>query len=89
MHRPYDHFISIALPRVRDFRGIPRDAFDGRGNYSVGLNEQIAFPEIDLDKSAIRGLSITFVTSAKTDKEGLALLDKFSFPFRKKGQAVQ
>jgi large subunit ribosomal protein L5 len=77
-----DRLLSVALPRVRDFRGIPKNAFDGRGNYSLGLAEQIIFPEIDLDKSAIRGLGITFVTTASTDEEGKALLEYFGFPFR-------
>ena len=82
MYEFMDRFINIALPRVRDFRGISRTAFDGRGNYSVGVAEQIIFPEIDLDKTQIRGLSITCVTSANNDQEGEALLDFFGFPFR-------
>ena len=83
MYEFVDRLISIALPRVRDFRGISRKSFDGRGNYSVGVAEQIIFPEIDLEKTSIRGLSITFVTSAKSDDEGRALLEKMGFPFRK------
>ena len=85
MYEFLDRLITIALPRVRDFRGIPRNSFDGRGNYSLGLAEQIIFPEIDIEKSTIRGMSVTFVTSARTDKEGEALLEAFGFPFRKKG----
>ena len=80
-----DRLITVALPRVRDFRGVPRNAFDGRGNYSLGLAEQIIFPEIDIEKSTVRGMNVTFVTSAKSDKEGEALLEAFGFPFRKKG----
>lgn len=80
-----DRLINVALPRVRDFRGIQRNAFDGRGNYSLGLPEQIIFPEIDIEKSTVRGMNVTFVTSAQTDKEGEALLEAFGFPFRKKG----
>ena len=83
MYEFMDRFISIALPRVRDFRGIPRNSFDGRGNYSVGIVEQIIFPEIDLDKSVLRGLNVTIVTSAKTNREGEALLEKLGCPFRK------
>lgn len=82
-----DRFITIALPRVRDFRGIGRNQFDGRGNYSVGITEQIIFPEIDIEKSTLRGLSVTFVTTAKTDKEAEFLLECFGFPFRKKSEA--
>lgn len=77
-----DRLVSIALPRVRDFRGISRKAFDGRGNYSLGLPEQIIFPEIDIDKSTIRGMGITFVTSAKTNEHSEALLEQLGFPFR-------
>jgi len=80
-----DRFINIAAPRIRDFRGFPDKGFDGRGNYSVGIKEQIIFPEIDVDKvGRISGLDITFVTSAKTDEEAYALLQEFGFPFRKK-----
>ncbi len=84
MYEFYDRLVNIALPRVRDFRGVPNSSFDGRGNYSLGLNEQIIFPEIDIEKTTVRGLSIVFVTSAKTDKEGEALLDYMGMPFRKK-----
>jgi large subunit ribosomal protein L5 len=76
--------IGIALPRVRDFRGISKDAFDGRGNYTVGVKEQIIFPEVNLDKvKKIRGMDIVIVTTAKTDQEGRALLEAFGMPFKK------
>lgn len=87
MYEFVDRLVSVALPRVRDFRGIPRNAFDGRGNYSLGLNEQIIFPEIDIEKSTVRGLSITFVTTANTNKEGEALLEYLGMPFRKRTEA--
>ncbi len=78
-----DRLISVALPRVRDFRGISDKSFDGRGNYSMGVTEQIIFPEIDLDKvNKISGLDITFVTSAKTDNEALVLLRELGLPFK-------
>lgn len=78
-----DRLITVALPRVRDFRGINDKSFDGRGNYSMGITEQIIFPEIDLDKvSNITGMDITFVTTAKTDAEALALLKALGLPFR-------
>ena len=82
MYEFLDRFTTIALPRVRDFRGISRKSFDGRGNYSVGVSEQIIFPEIDLEKTQIRGLSVNVVTTAKTDSEALALLEQIGFPFR-------
>ncbi len=76
--------MSIALPRIRDFRGLKAGGFDGQGNYNFGITEQIIFPEIDYDKvDQIRGMNITITTTAKTDEEGRALLDAFSFPFRK------
>jgi large subunit ribosomal protein L5 len=79
-----ERLISIALPRVRDFRGVSAKSFDGRGNYSMGVREQIIFPEIDFDKvDRVRGLDITITTSAGTDEEGRALLAAFNFPFRK------
>lgn len=82
-----DRFISLATPRVRDFRGLPDRGFDGRGNYTVGLKEQIIFPEIDLDKvEKIRGMDITFVTSAKSDKEAYELLKQLGLPFRKRDE---
>jgi large subunit ribosomal protein L5 len=78
-----DRFVTVALPRVRDFRGISGRAFDGRGNYNIGVKEQIIFPEIDYDKiDAIRGLNISITTSAKTDEEAKALLVAFRFPFK-------
>ena len=83
MYEFLDRLINIAIPRIRDFRGMSAKAFDGRGNYSMGVREQIIFPEIDYDKiDAIRGLDITITTTAKTDEEGRALLEAFSFPFR-------
>ena len=85
-HRMYeflDRLVTIALPRVRDFRGVPGRAFDGRGNYSIGIKEQIIFPEIEYDKvDALRGLNICITTTAKTDAEAKALLAAFRFPFR-------
>jgi large subunit ribosomal protein L5 len=84
MYEFLDRLVTVALPRVRDFRGIPANSFDGNGNYSLGITEQIIFPEIDLEKTQLRGLSITFVTSAKTNEEGKALLEEFGFPFKKK-----
>ena len=79
-----DRLVNIVLPRVRDFRGIPRDAFDGRGNYTLGLREQLIFPEIEYDKiDKIRGMEITIVTSAKNDEQAAALLEMLGMPFRK------
>jgi len=84
MYEFLDRFINIAVPRIRDFRGFSAKAFDGRGNYTVGVKEQIIFPEIDYDKvDRVRGLGITLVTNARNDVEARALLDKFNFPFRK------
>ncbi len=78
-----ERLIVIAIPRIRDFRGLSAKSFDGRGNYSMGVREQIIFPEIDYDKvDAVRGLDITITTTAKTDAEGRALLEAFDFPFR-------
>lgn len=83
MYEFLDRLISVALPRVRDFRGVNDKSFDGRGNYSMGVQEQIIFPEIDLDKvNNITGMDITFVTSAKTDAEALALLKATGIPFK-------
>jgi large subunit ribosomal protein L5 len=83
MYEFLDRLISVAIPRIRDFRGLPSRSFDGRGNYSLGIKEQIIFPEIDFDKvDAIRGMDITIATSAKTDAEARALLVAFSFPLR-------
>ncbi|MBJ7262506.1 MAG: 50S ribosomal protein L5 [Burkholderiaceae bacterium] len=83
MYEFLDRLVTVALPRVRDFRGISGRAFDGRGNYNVGVKEQIIFPEIEYDKiDALRGLNISITTTAKTDDEAKALLKAFSFPFR-------
>lgn len=83
MYEFLDRFITIALPRVRDFRGISGKAFDGRGNYNIGVKEQIIFPEIEYDKvDALRGLNISITTTAKSDEEAKALLTGFRFPFR-------
>ncbi|BAZ95066.1 50S ribosomal protein L5 [Thiohalobacter thiocyanaticus] len=83
MYEFLDRLINIAIPRVRDFRGVSGKSFDGRGNYSMGVKEQIIFPEIDYDKvDALRGMDITITTTAKTDEEAKALLSAFSFPFR-------
>jgi len=80
----FDRLMTLAIPRIRDFRGLPTKSFDGRGNYTFGVTEQLIFPEIDYDRvDSIRGMDITIVTTAKTDAEGRALLDAFSFPFRK------
>ncbi len=80
----YDRLLSTALPRIRDFRGVSATSFDGRGNYSLGVTEQLIFPEIDYDKvDKIRGMDITFVTSAKTDEECHALRGAFGFPFKR------
>ena len=87
MYEFLDRLISIALPRVRDFRGIPSKAFDGRGNYTLGLKDQLIFPEIDYGKvDKARGMNITVVTSAKSDNEAFELLKALGMPFIKKGQ---
>ena len=83
MYEFFDRLVSISLPRVRDFRGVSGRAFDGRGNYNMGVKEQIIFPEIDFDQiDAIRGMDISIATTAKTDEEAKALLEAFGFPFR-------
>ncbi len=83
MYEFLDRLVSVAIPRIRDFRGISDKGFDGRGNYTFGVPEQIIFPEIDIDKVAnINGMDVTFVTTAKTDKECLALLKEFGLPFK-------
>jgi large subunit ribosomal protein L5 len=83
MYEFLDRFVTIALPRVRDFRGISGKSFDGRGNYNIGVKEQIIFPEIEYDKvDAVRGLNISVTTTAKTDEEAKALLSAFRFPFK-------
>jgi len=80
----FDRLITVAIPRIRDFRGLRRKAFDGRGNYALGITEQIVFPEIDYDKvSRLHGFNVAFVTTAKTDEEGRALLDLLGMPFAK------
>jgi large subunit ribosomal protein L5 len=85
MYEFLDRLISIALPRVRDFNGVPRNSFDGRGNYSMGVKEQIIFPEVKFDKVVtVLGMDITFVTSAKNDADALALLEFLGIPFKKK-----
>ena len=85
----FDRLVSAAIPRIRDFRGLSPKGFDGRGNYSFGVDEQLIFPEIDYDKvQKVRGMDITFVTSAETDEQGKALLDAFGFPFRKQQAGV-
>jgi large subunit ribosomal protein L5 len=83
MYEFLDRLVNISIPRVRDFRGLSKKSFDGRGNYSMGVKEQIVFPEIDYDKiDALRGMDITITTTAKTDEEGRALLEAFRFPFK-------
>lgn len=82
----FDRLVNVALPRVRDFRGVSPNSFDGRGNYTLGLREQLVFPEIEYDKiDKLRGLEITIVTTARTDEEGRQLLDMLGMPFRKEG----
>jgi large subunit ribosomal protein L5 len=84
MYEFLERLVAVALPRVRDFRGISPKGFDGMGNYNLGITEQIIFPEIDIEKvNKILGMDITFVTSAKTNEEGLALLKEFGMPFKK------
>jgi len=85
MYEFLDRLVNISIPRIRDFRGLNRKSFDGHGNYSFGITEQIMFPEIDFDKiDTIRGMDITITTSARNDVEGLALLQAFNFPFKDK-----
>ena len=87
MYEFLDRLISLAIPRIRDFRGLPPKSFDGNGNYTFGVTEQLMFPEIDYDKvDTTRGMDITIVTTAKSNEEGKALLDAFNFPFRREGQ---
>lgn len=84
MYEFLDKLVSVVLPRIRDFQGVPRDAFDGQGNYTLGMKEQIVFPEIEYDKvDKIRGLEVTIVTSAKTDEDGRRLLEAIGMPFKK------
>jgi large subunit ribosomal protein L5 len=83
MYEFYDRLVNLALPRLRDFRGLSRRSFDGRGNYTLGLREQILFPEIDYDKvDKLRGLEVSIVTSAQDDAQGYALLKRLGMPFR-------
>jgi large subunit ribosomal protein L5 len=83
----YDRLVSLAIPRIRDFRGMPPKQFDGHGNYTFGLTEQLVFPEIDYDRiDSVRGMNITIVTTAETDEHGRALLNALGFPFRRDGQ---
>jgi large subunit ribosomal protein L5 len=83
MYEFLDRLVSIAIPRIRDFRGISGKAFDGRGNYNMGIKEQIIFPEVEYDKiDALRGMNISITTTAKTDEEARALLAAFKFPFK-------
>ena len=87
MYEFLDRLVSLAIPRIRDFRGLPTKAFDGRGNYTFGVTEQLIFPEIEYDKIDVtRGMDITIVTSANTNAHAKALLDAFGFPFRREGQ---
>lgn len=80
----FDRLVGAAIPRIRDFRGMPATSFDGRGNYSMGVTEQLIFPEVDYDQvDRVRGMDVTFVTSANTDEEAKALLDAFGFPFQR------
>jgi large subunit ribosomal protein L5 len=84
MYEFLDRLLSVAIPRIRDFRGLSRNSFDGLGNYTMGVREQLIFPEIEYDTiTSVRGMNITFVISAKSDDEALVLLEKFGFPFRK------
>ena len=84
MYEFLDRLLNVAIPRVRDFRGLSRKSFDGLGNYTMGVREQLIFPEIEYDTiTSVRGMNITFVISAKSDDEALVLLEKFGFPFRK------
>jgi large subunit ribosomal protein L5 len=84
MYEFLDRLVTVALPRVRDFQGVKANGFDGRGNYNLGVTEQIIFPEIDIDKvNKISGMDISFITSAKTDKEAKSLLSELGLPFKK------
>ena len=90
MYEFLDRLLAVAIPRIRDFRGVSDRSFDGRGNYTLGVKEQIVFPEIDYDKiEKIRGMDITFVTTAKTDEEAFELLKEFGMPFRKRVVAAE
>lgn len=90
MYEFLDRLVNIAIPRIRDFRGLNHKSFDGRGNYSFGIQEQIVFPEIDYDKiDKLRGMDITITTTAKTDKEAMALLEAFNFPFKNRQRNIE
>jgi large subunit ribosomal protein L5 len=90
MYEFLDRLVHVAIPRIRDFRGVPTRSFDGRGNYTLGVKEQIIFPEIDYDKvERIHGLDITFVTTARSDDEAFALLREFGMPFRRQTRAAE
>ncbi|MBI4929523.1 MAG: 50S ribosomal protein L5 [Bacteroidetes bacterium] len=90
MYEFLDRFISTALPRIRDFKGISKNGFDGRGNYTLGITEQIIFPEIDIDKvNKVRGMDITFVTSARNNSEAMSLLREFGVPFKKEEDEIK
>jgi large subunit ribosomal protein L5 len=85
----FDRLITLAIPRIRDFRGLDPDGFDGSGNYNFGVTEQLIFPEIDYDRvDTVRGMNITIVTTARTNEQGKALLDAFNFPFRRSGERM-
>ena len=88
MYEFLDRLVNISLPRVADFRGVPSRAFDGRGNYTLGLKDQLIFPEISYEKvDKVKGMNITFVTTATTDKEALSLLQAFGMPFQKRRES--
>ena len=84
MYEFLDRLLNIAIPRVKDFRGLPKKSFDGKGNYTLGLKEQTIFPEVDIDEVvSIKGMNITFTINSKSNEDSLSLLEKFGFPFRK------
>jgi large subunit ribosomal protein L5 len=90
MYEFLDRLVNVAIPRIRDFRGVPTRSFDGRGNYTLGIKEQIIFPEIDYDKvERVHGMDITFVTTARGDDEALALLREFGMPFRRQAKTAE
>ncbi len=90
MYEFLDRLVNVAIPRIRDFRGVPTRSFDGRGNYTLGIKEQLIFPEVDYDKvDQVHGMDITFVTTARRDDEALALLTAFGMPFRRQRQSAE
>jgi len=90
MYEFLDRLVNVAIPRIRDFRGVPTRSFDGRGNYTLGIKEQLIFPEVDYDKvDQVHGMDITFVTTARRDDEALALLTAFGMPFRRQRQTLE